>query len=163
MPLWCVPSQVRPGVPIICLSHPLSSMRAGGGPRSRTESVGARQRSGIQDLVSDGAVAAGMTAICFYGGSNCGLGHGARLEVRDAALNLFDGAGDDIRTAIQVVAMHRPNVASLQLARPSTSSTTGGSCHIVLWRSSRNAGRDQIGMVGDIIADSRATSPGIRS
>ena len=29
-------------------------------------------------------------------------------------------------------------------------------------KSSRNAGRDQIGMVGDIIADSRATSPGIR-
>jgi hypothetical protein len=33
------------------------------------------------------------------------------------------------------------------------------------WRakSSRNAGRDQIGMVGDIIADSRATFPGIRT
>jgi hypothetical protein len=30
-------------------------------------------------------------------------------------------------------------------------------------KSSRNAERDQIGMVGDIIADSRATSPGIRS
>jgi hypothetical protein len=32
------------------------------------------------------------------------------------------------------------------------------------WRakSSRNAERDQIGMVGDIIADLRATSPGIR-
>ena len=29
-------------------------------------------------------------------------------------------------------------------------------------KSSRNAGRDQIGMVGDIIVDSRATSPGIR-
>src|ERR1700736_252148 len=29
-------------------------------------------------------------------------------------------------------------------------------------KSSRNAERDQIGMVGDIIADSRATSPGIR-
>src|ERR1700761_4899432 len=33
------------------------------------------------------------------------------------------------------------------------------------WRakSSRNAGRDQIGLEGDIISDSRATSPGIRS
>src|SRR5271170_6555388 len=29
-------------------------------------------------------------------------------------------------------------------------------------KSSRNAERDQIGMVGDIIPDSRATSPGIR-
>src|ERR1700726_4303124 len=36
MPLWCIPSQVSPGVPITCLSHPLSSMR----PRSRTGSVG---------------------------------------------------------------------------------------------------------------------------
>ena len=36
MPLWCLPSQVSPGVPITCLSHPLSSMR----PRSRTGSVG---------------------------------------------------------------------------------------------------------------------------
>ena len=123
---------------------------------------GACQRSGIEDLVSDCAVAAGMTAICFYEGGHRGLGHGTRLEVRGAALNLFDGAGDDIRAEIQF-AMHRPNEAGLQLARPSTSSTTGGSCHIVLWRSSRNAGRDQIGMVGDIIADSRATSPGIRS
>jgi hypothetical protein len=33
------------------------------------------------------------------------------------------------------------------------------------WRakSSRNAERDQIGMMGDIIPDSRATSPGIRT
>src|SRR5271166_5053510 len=33
------------------------------------------------------------------------------------------------------------------------------------WRakSSRNAERDQIGLVGDIISDSRATSPGIRT
>src|SRR5271155_6074043 len=30
-------------------------------------------------------------------------------------------------------------------------------------KSSRNAERHQIGMLGDIIADSRATSPGIRS
>src|SRR6202048_4644390 len=36
MPLWCIPSQVSPGVPITSLSHPLSSMR----PRSRTGSVG---------------------------------------------------------------------------------------------------------------------------
>jgi hypothetical protein len=75
--------------------------------------VGACQRRGIEDLVSDCAVVAGMTAICFYRGSHCGLGLGARLEVRGAALNLFDGAGDDIRTAIQVVAMHRPNEAGL--------------------------------------------------
>jgi hypothetical protein len=40
MPLWCLPSQVCPGVLITCLSHPLSSMRAGAGPRSRTGSVG---------------------------------------------------------------------------------------------------------------------------
>ena len=88
-------------------------MRAGERPRSRTGSVGACQRSGIADLVSDCAVAAGMTAICFYGGSHWGVGHGARLEVRGAGLNLFDGAGDDIRDEIQVVAMHRPNEASL--------------------------------------------------
>ena len=49
-------------------------------PRSRTGSVGACQRSGIEDLVSDCAVAAGMTAICFYGGSNCGLGHAAAFR-----------------------------------------------------------------------------------
>jgi hypothetical protein len=97
MPLWCLPSQVCQGVLITCLSHPLSSMRAGAGPRSGTGSVGACQRSGIEDLVSDCAVAAGMTAICFYGRSHFGLGYGARLEVRGAALNLFDGAGDDIR------------------------------------------------------------------
>ena len=30
-------------------------------------------------------------------------------------------------------------------------------------KSSRNTEQDQIGMVGDIIPDSRATSPGIRS
>ena len=88
----------------------------GRAPAQPDGKCGSCQRSGIEDLVSDCAVAAGMTAICFYEGSNCGLGHGACLEVRDAALNLFDGAGDDIRAAIQVVAMHRPNEASLQLA-----------------------------------------------
>ena len=36
------------------------------------------------------AVAAGMTAIGFSGGSHCGLDHGARLEARGAALVIAD-------------------------------------------------------------------------
>jgi hypothetical protein len=80
-------------------------------PRSRTGTVGACQRRDIEDLVSNRAVAAWMTAICFSRGSHCGLGHGARPGARP--LDLFDRAGDDIRARIKVVAMHRPNEAGL--------------------------------------------------
>ena len=38
----------------------------------------------------DAAIAAGMTAIGFCGGSHCGLGHGARLREHGAAL-VIDG------------------------------------------------------------------------
>jgi hypothetical protein len=61
-----------------------------------------------------------------------------------------------IRSPVQKAKGADPNRASRGLAYPSEI--------IPEWRakSSRNAERHQIGMLGDIIADSRATSSGIR-
>jgi beta-phosphoglucomutase-like phosphatase (HAD superfamily) len=47
----------------------------------------------------DAALAAGMTAIGFYGGSHCRLGHGARLQEHGAALVI-----DDIRQLATAIA-----------------------------------------------------------
>src|SRR6202035_3238370 len=61
-----------------------------------------------------------------------------------------------IRSPMQKAKGADPNRASRDAAQP------GDIIPECRAKSSRNAERDQIGMVGDIIADSRATSPGIR-
>jgi hypothetical protein len=108
MPLWCLPSQVCQGVLITCLSHPLSSMRAGAGPRSGTGSVGACQRSGIEDLVSDCAVAAGM------GDGDTAPPHGAVVRLRGTQIDGPDhplGASriseDRRRAGIELLQQHQ--------------------------------------------------------
>src|SRR3984893_3328672 len=62
-----------------------------------------------------------------------------------------------IRSPMQKAKGADPNRASRDAAEP------GDIIPECRAKSSRDAERDQIGMVGDIIADSRATSPGIRN